>query len=172
MELRNLYYRSESAAVIRRIRGKLRTWQRRVKDGRSRGPHIGMRRCLVILALAAAHSLAQTSPADVKPLLEKPLATPDVTAFQLRQYMLRNVPRLPAPATAAEWTAKAGEMRRSILDNFVFRGGPREWRESPLRVEDLGMIPGGKGYRMRKLRYEIVPGFYSVAILYEPVKLG
>ncbi len=34
--------------------------------------------------------------------------------------------------------------------------------------EDLGVIETGRGYRMRKLRYEIVPGFQSTAILYEP----
>ena len=30
------------------------------------------------------------------------------------------------------------------------------------------MIDTGYGYKLRKLRYEIVPGFYSAAILYEP----
>jgi dienelactone hydrolase len=35
----------------------------------------------------------------------------------------------------------------------------------------LGVIETGQGYRLRKLRYEVVPGFQSVAILYEPENL-
>jgi hypothetical protein len=52
----------------------------------------------------------------------------------------------------------------------VFHGWPQEWVESPPRFEDLGVL-SGKGYRLHKLRYEIVPGFYSTAILYEPERL-
>src|SRR5205807_6829714 len=50
----------------------------------------------------------------------------------------------------------------------VFHGWPREWVDAPAKFEDLGVIPSGPGYRIRKLRYEIVPGFWSSAILYEP----
>ncbi len=39
------------------------------------------------------------------------------------------------------------------------------------KFEDLGEITGGNGYRMRKLRFEIVPGFDSTAILYEPLNV-
>jgi hypothetical protein len=35
-------------------------------------------------------------------------------------------------------------------------------------MEDAGAVPSGEGYRIRKLRYEIVPGFYGAAIVYEP----
>jgi hypothetical protein len=42
---------------------------------------------------------------------------------------------------------------------------------APPRFEDLGVISGGAGYRLRKLRYEIVPGFQSTAILYEPLDI-
>ena len=39
------------------------------------------------------------------------------------------------------------------------------------KFEDLGAIETGHGYRLRRLRYEVVPGFQSVAILYEPENL-
>jgi dienelactone hydrolase len=35
-------------------------------------------------------------------------------------------------------------------------------------MEDMGSIPTGNKYRMRKLRYEVVPGLYTTAVLYEP----
>src|SRR6266571_1390062 len=47
---------------------------------------------------------------------------------------------------------------------------PDAWVNSPPKFEDFGVIETGQGYRLRKLRYEIVPGFQSVAILYEPEK--
>ncbi len=50
----------------------------------------------------------------------------------------------------------------------MFHGWPDEWVNSPPKFEDIGVIETGQGYRLRKLRYEIVSGFQSVAILYEP----
>jgi dienelactone hydrolase len=44
--------------------------------------------------------------------------------------------------------------------------------EAQPEFEDLGTIESGNGYRIRKLRYEIVPGFQSTALLYEPEKLS
>ena len=59
-----------------------------------------------------------------------------------------------------------------MLDDVVFHGWPRAWVDAPPKFDDLGTIPSGPGYRLRKLRYEIVPGFYSTALLYEPEKLA
>jgi hypothetical protein len=53
----------------------------------------------------------------------------------------------------------------------VFHGWPSEWVNSKPKFEEVGIIETGQGYRLHKLRYEIVPGFQSVAILYEPEKL-
>jgi dienelactone hydrolase len=36
------------------------------------------------------------------------------------------------------------------------------------KFEEVGVIETGSGYKIRKLRYEIVPGFDSAALLYEP----
>ena len=128
-------------------------------------------RTIVLLFLLAGVAGAQTQPTQIRRVLEPPLQTPDVVAFQLRQYLLKKVPKLPRPSSAEQWTAEARRLRRDLLSNIVFHGWPEEWVHAPLRVEDLGAIPSGKGYRMRKLRYEIVPGFQSTAILYEPESL-
>jgi hypothetical protein len=101
-------------------------------------------------------------------MLEEQIQAPEVTAYQLRRYILAKIPRLPAPASPEQWTAEAKRLRQRILNDAVFHGWPRAWVDAPPRFEDLGPIPSGKGYRMRKLRYEIVPGFSSTAILYEP----
>ncbi len=54
---------------------------------------------------------------------------------------------------------------------MAFHGWPREWVESAPRFEQVGVIETTHGYRIRKLRYEIVPGFMSTALLYEPDKI-
>ena len=50
----------------------------------------------------------------------------------------------------------------------MFHGWPKEWVEAAPRFEETGVVEAS-GYRIRKLRYEIVPGFFSAALLYEPL---
>jgi hypothetical protein len=114
---------------------------------------------------------AQVNTDQVGTVLKQQIQPADVAEFQLRQYLMKRVPLLPAPATAEEWTADQKGLRRRILDEVIFHGWPREWVDAPPKFEDAGTIESGKGYRTRKLRYEIVPGFWSTALLYEPEKL-
>jgi dienelactone hydrolase len=126
-----------------------------------------MRQVVLIAALSVGAS-AQTEPGKVVKHLEPPLQAPEVVEHQLRQHLIAQAPALNAPASVEAWTAEAAKLRKRLLDDVILRGWPREWVDAPPRFEDLGPLPAGKGYRMRKLRYEIVPGFYSTAILYEP----
>jgi hypothetical protein len=127
---------------------------------------------VILLAFTAASAAGQSRPRDIAPILEQRLETPDVVAFQVRQYLFQHISRLPTPQSAAQWTAEAERIRKHLLDDIVFHGWPRAWVEAPPKFEDLGTIESGKGYRIRKLRYEIVPGFQSTAILYEPENLS
>ena len=56
------------------------------------------------------------------------------------------------------------------MNDVVFHGWPKEWVDAAPKFEEFGSS-AGNGYQMRKLRYEIVPGFQSTAILYEPLNL-
>lgn len=128
----------------------------------------------IVLAalLAPARASAQAEARHLAPILEQPILRPETVGAEWQRYLIRKVPPLPKPASAGEWTRQAAELRRRLLDEIVFHGWPRQWVEAPAKFEDLGLLPAGKGYRMRKLRYEIVPGFYSTAILYEPEKIA
>jgi len=128
-------------------------------------------RFFILLALSAASASSQSRSRDIAPILERRLETPDVVAFQVRQYLFQRVPKLSAPQSAAQWSTESERIRKHLLDDVVFHGWPRSWVEAPPKFEDLGTIESGKGYRIRKLRYEIVPGFQSTAILYEPENL-
>ncbi|MEK7752039.1 MAG: hypothetical protein AAB654_08995 [Acidobacteriota bacterium] len=129
-------------------------------------------RTLVALLLVLFPALAQTNPRQVRRFLDTPLTTPEVVAAEIRQYLMTRAPHLPQVSSADEWTRRAGDLRRRMLDEVVFHGWPKEWITAPLEVEDLGVFATGPGYRMRKLRYEIVPGFWSAAILYEPERMN
>ena len=115
---------------------------------------------------------AQAEPEPVGVVLSEEIQSPQVSVFQLRQYLLRHVAKPPAPASAQQWTAESKRLREHLLKDVVFHGWPKVWVDAPPKFEDLGTIESGKGYRMRKLRYEIVPGFQSTAILYEPENLS
>ena len=127
-------------------------------------------RLIAVGCLIAGLSRAQTNPRQLAPILEETLQAPAVTAYQLRQYLMNRVPPLPSVADAGKWTAEAGRIRRHLLDDVVFHGWPPEWVNASPKFVSVEVLEG-KGYRIRKLRYEIVPGFQSVALLYEPEHL-
>ncbi len=127
---------------------------------------------LLLLLFRANLAQAQADPQPVGAILSEEIQSPDVSLFQLRHYLLQHVAKPPAPASAQQWTVESKRLREHLLKDVVFHGWPKTWVDAPPKFEDLGIIESGKGYRMRKLRYEIVPGFQSTAILYEPENLS
>lgn len=103
--------------------------------------------------------------------LRTPVQSSAVTAFQLQQYLMSRIPAFQVPASSAEWDRQATALRRHILEDIVYHGWPREWIDAPPRFEQTEVIETAHGYRLRKYRYEIVPGFYSSAVLYEPTSI-
>lgn len=126
----------------------------------------------VIFALAfdccATIAYGQATTEAVAPLLEKPVQTQAVTAYQLQSYLMKRIVKPVPPATAEEWTREAQKYRRHVLEDVVFHGWPKEWVQSGPHFEQTEVLETGKGYRRRKFRYEIVPGFQATAMLYEP----
>jgi dienelactone hydrolase len=127
-----------------------------------------IQRLILLILVTASYVNAQTWPEQVGHILSQPIQTPDITAFQLRRYLMKHVPALSVSHSAEQWTGEARRLRQNLFDNVVFHGWPKEWVDAPAKFDDLGLIESGKGYRLRKLRYEIIPGFQSTAILYEP----
>ena len=125
---------------------------------------------VLLAVVSGARAPAQIRTQDLAPILKQELLPPAVAQYQLRQYILQRIAPIPPPSSAAEWTVKSKHLREQILSEVVFHGWPKEWVNAPPRFEEVAVIPGN-GYRMRKFRYEIVPGFQSVAILYEPLNL-
>ena len=116
---------------------------------------------------------------NIEPLGEKQITAalseeiigPDLALAEVQAFNEVRVPNMPRVRTAAEWQAKAVEYRKNVLDKVVFRGGAAPWRHTPLQVEWGKVIEGLPGYRIRKLKYEAVPGWWIPALLYEPLEL-
>lgn len=127
--------------------------------------------CLAIILACSGMAFAQSTLSQVAAILDQQIYKPEVVSSFLQRHMRDIAPRLPAPKTSQEWTNAEEKIREQLLSDVVFHGWPKEWVDAPPKFEDLGEVQPGKGFTRRKLRYEVVPGFMSTAILYEPANL-
>jgi dienelactone hydrolase len=124
-----------------------------------------------ILLLVTAETLhGQTTEATLHSLLAQPVEPAAASALQMEQYLSHRITPLPSPKSASDWVDQEQRLRKHVLDDIAFHGWPGEWVQSPPNFQEAGVIESGNGYRVRKLRYEIVPGFAATALLYEPEK--
>jgi dienelactone hydrolase len=89
---------------------------------------------------------------------------------ELLAFLAGLLPHLGAPPSRSAWLGKAASVRRRLLE-LLFRGHDPALLEAQPKVEWRGVIETGKGYRIRKLRYEGYPGMWVPALLYEPARL-
>jgi dienelactone hydrolase len=123
----------------------------------------------ILTLFAAGPACGQATHRLVDPLLRQPIQSSPVVADELRHFMLARVPSLSLPATARQWETEAERLRLHEL-SVLYHGWPQPWIDAPPKFEKVGTIER-PGYRIVKLRYEIVPGFYSTGLLYEPEKM-
>ncbi len=127
--------------------------------------------CLVFGFFYAETAWADEA-AGLRSVLQREIVGPVLPMTEVQHYCDRRVPDMPAVKTVAEWEQQAGEMRKDVLERIVFRGEAAGWRDAPSKVEWLDTIDGGPGYRIRKLRFEALPGLWIPALLYEPETLS
>jgi len=125
----------------------------------------------ILLATVAISGYAQISKPFIEESLQQPTRDVAWREYQLQEYLLKRISPLPTPTTPALWSAEEERVRKHILDDIAYHGWPREWVDAAPKFEEVGIIESSHGYRIHKLRFEIVPGFYSTALLYEPTKI-
>jgi hypothetical protein len=113
----------------------------------------------------------------IESLLKSPVIDPQVPQAQVESFCEARVPKMPdasslEASSLEEWEELTEKWRTDMFEKVIFRGAAARWRKSPRRVERLDEIAGGPGYRIKKLRYEILPGLWVPALLYEPLKLN
>ncbi|MEW6305577.1 MAG: hypothetical protein AB1705_19030 [Verrucomicrobiota bacterium] len=130
--------------------------------------HFLLARSLVELMTTAGFG----APSEIEALLRRPIIATNLPMEEAQAYLEERVPLVPAVKNVNEWERLAERTRREVLENVVFRGEARKWRDARTKVVWLETIDGGPGYRIRKLRYEALPGMWIPALLYEPEKLS
>lgn len=122
-------------------------------------------------ALAAPRKEPNPAPPALADLLHRPILDPETPRRELQAYIEPRIPRFEPPPTLAAWQSQTRDIRRKMLERIIFRGKASEWRAGKTRVQWLDTLAGGPGYKIRKFRYEALPGFWIPALLYEPLKL-
>lgn len=123
---------------------------------------------LLTLLLLALPAFAQAQTLDSA--LAQPLLAPNQPLVEVQVYTASRVQSLPMATTAQQWTQTKERLRQRILSEVVLRGQGHTWAAAQTRVEWLDTLPGS-GYRIKRLRYEILPGLWIPALLYEPEKV-
>ena len=126
------------------------------------------------LLLAQSSTIGNPDPlteADIGKALSEKIIGPDLALEEVRVFNESRVPEMPRVRTAAEWKTKVAEYRQNILDKVIFRGSAAKWRNTPLKIEWGETIENLPGYRIKKLKFEAVTGWWIPALLYEPLNL-
>jgi dienelactone hydrolase len=138
-----------------------------------RRANISLGRCVlagVLFTCARGMAPAQANSNLIDPLLAQHLQSQSVVADELQHFMLKRVPALQLPATEKQWDQEAARIRTREL-SVLYHGWPQAWIDAAPNFEQVGVIER-EGYRIVKLRYQVVPGMFSTALLYEPDKIS
>ncbi len=127
---------------------------------------------LLGLTVASVASLQAAEQKGLEALLTREIVGSVLPMAEVQRYCEAGVPQMPRFRSAAEWEKEAARLRKAVLEKIVYRGQAARWRDAPAKVEWLKTIKGGPGYRIKKLRYEALPGMWIPALLYEPEKLS
>jgi dienelactone hydrolase len=124
----------------------------------------------LLFVLLANSCLTGDAAEPLKEALAKPVIGPAAVIGELQEYCSR-MPAWPMARTPEQWQTYADGVRQQVLDRVVYRGEAARWRDAEPRVEWSDTIEGGPGYRIKKLRYEALPGLWIPSLLYVPEKL-
>lgn len=133
----------------------------------SRSTIVSILACMVFTSVTYADNRD-----TIESFLKSSIITPDVAQSEVEAFCEARVPLLPAVTSKASWQQSTDQWRAEMFERVIFRGAAVEWRTAPRQVEWLGEIEGGADYRIKKLRYEILPGLWIPALLYEPLKMS
>ena len=123
----------------------------------------------VLLLASTAVSATGNEPADaITKALQISILAPQQTLEETRRFAAARIPEVPKFKTAEEWQQYADATRKAALERVVFRGAAEEWRKAWTKVERLDVIEGGPGYKIQKLRLEVLPELWIPALLYLP----
>ncbi|HUG19731.1 MAG TPA: acetylxylan esterase, partial [Planctomycetaceae bacterium] len=122
----------------------------------------------VLLISPAAQLFAQTE--AIQKALSARLIDPELPLEEVQQFTQPRITPVPEFQSVPQWEAFVKQTRKDLLEKVVLRGEAAKWNEAPTRTEYFDTIEM-PDYRIRKLRYEAVPGLWIPGLLYEPKEL-
>lgn len=123
-------------------------------------------RLTAVIAFSVSSAFATREKNVIEDILSSPGLPRSVTLFELRSHLLSRSTSFSTPVSAAAWEKDKRQLRDRVLSTLL-HGWPQAWIDAAPHFKNAGVLVGS-GYRIRKLRYEIVPGMHSAALLYEP----
>ncbi len=126
------------------------------------------RHAICLLSCIAFFSFVSMSEGQPGP---KAILPPGQTLKDLQKFIEERLPPMPKVTSREAWEKEANRLREDMLAKIVYRGEAAVWRDAKTKVEWLDALAGGPGYRLKKVRFEALPGMWIPAILYEPDNL-
>ena len=134
-----------------------------------------MRCCSVSVGVVVLLCLQSPSwgqePASIKKALQQRVIEPDQAWHEVQEYTASRVLPMPEITTQKAWETYINGRREAVFNDVIFRGKAAQWCDAQLKTVWGETIAGGPGYKIRKLRYEAIPGLWIPAVLYEPENL-
>lgn len=93
------------------------------------------------------------------------------TEEQLKTFLQDVLPKFNAPQDIPKWEGKSLELREAALKTVYLRGFPTNALTDKPRIVWQEILRPDDAYTIRKLRYEVYPGYWIPALLYEPIML-
>lgn len=127
----------------------------------------------MVLILCSLVALVEGRAAEltIESALTQRVIAPDRPLQEVQAFTESRILPMPEFRDVSEWEAWSNRTRRAVFEKVIFRGEAADWREQPTRIEWLETLDVGSEYRIRKLRYEAVPGMWVPALLYEPLQI-
>jgi dienelactone hydrolase len=122
--------------------------------------------------ILASVAFAADDPKLLQAWLNRQIVGKTSPGAEAQRYCATGVPPMSKIRSAAEWEAEAARLRSAVLEKIIYRGEGTRWRDAQTKIQWLQTIEGGPGYKIKKLRFEALPGMWIPALLYEPEKLS
>lgn len=122
------------------------------------------------LFLLFSLTLSAQTPEQVGQWLKRPLLDPKQGQLEVQVYTASRVPVLPSFQSVVEWDRYAAKLRADMRNKVVLRGAAREWAQADRKAEAVAPVQGN-GYKVRKYRFEVLPGLWVPGVVYEPDSL-
>jgi hypothetical protein len=119
----------------------------------------------------AAVAMPPLDSSALQTALARPVLPTETPLAEMRTFIEPRITSLPTFNDRAAWEQYASRTRQKMLEQVVFRGAAKAWRDARTHVQWLDTMAGGPGYSIRKFRYEALPGMWIPGLLYVPDRL-